>query len=70
MTVQSVRIEFEFNPGIESTREIALDNHAAESLSASGFDFWAELFAPIEFNGTAVDVFHPVPRNRHAPGRH
>src|SRR5215471_69239 len=70
MTVQSVRIEFEFNFGIESTREIAFDNDAAEPLSAPGFDFRAKLFAPIEFDGTAVDVFQPVPRNRHASGGH
>ena len=70
MAVQSIRIEFEFNFCIESPRKIALDNHAAEPFSASGLDFRAKLFAPIEFNRIAVNVFQPAPSNCHASARH
>ena len=70
MTVQSIRIEFQIHFSIKRTCEIALDNHAAESLPASSFHPRAKRFPPIELDRLAVGAVAATPCDGHASVRH
>ena len=69
MAAQSTWIEFQIHFSIERTREVALYNHASESLLTPDFYFGAELFALIKFNRATVSVFAAAPGDEHASAR-
>src|SRR5262245_46332741 len=70
VTVKPVRIKIHVDLGIESAREIALDNHGAEPLLAPDLHLGTEPFAPIQFDRAPVRFFASTPCDGYAPGRH
>ena len=70
MTVQSVRIEIHSHFGVERTREITLDHHAAKALLAPRFYLGAELLIPIDFERIISSSLAPAPGDGDASIRH